>query len=278
MARYNDGLIPATPTVVSGVTAFGTHVNPFLAAALSGFSGTTRSDSATAGHIWAKEVAGGYELNLFAGSAVDVPLGTVTTATGVYTLPIEVIEAALASSGRGVPTGTIIMHGSVTPPPGYLKLNGAEYSRTTYAELFAVIGTTYGVGNGSTTFNVDDWRGIFPRGWDDGRGLDAGRVFGSEQEGTWLRTVMHEWSSSDAGGIAGPIGMPHASPDATLVNAGVGGAFPSGALTGGGSAFTSALTDNTINGTTGTAGGGDPVNRWIRMRPTNAATLFCIKY
>jgi phage-related tail fiber protein len=47
--------------------------------------------------------------------------------------------------------------------------------------LFAAIGTTFGVGDGSTTFNVPDLRGEFIRGWDDGRGVDTSRAFGSTQ-------------------------------------------------------------------------------------------------
>ncbi|WP_442757291.1 phage tail protein [Pseudomonas putida] len=68
-----------------------------------------------------------------------------------------------------------------TPPPGWLKRNGAAVSRTTYAALFAKIGTTWGAGDGSTTFNLPDGRGSFDRGWDDGRNLDKGRVFASDQ-------------------------------------------------------------------------------------------------
>jgi microcystin-dependent protein len=68
-----------------------------------------------------------------------------------------------------------------TAPTGYLKANGAEISRTTYADLFTAIGTTFGVGDGSTTFDLPDLRGEFARGWDDGRAVDSGRVFGSDQ-------------------------------------------------------------------------------------------------
>jgi microcystin-dependent protein len=68
-----------------------------------------------------------------------------------------------------------------TPPAGWLKANGQAVSRTTYAALFSAIGTTFGVGDGSTTFNLPDLRGEFMRGWDDGRGIDTGRVFGSAQ-------------------------------------------------------------------------------------------------
>ena len=69
-----------------------------------------------------------------------------------------------------------------TVPAGYLKANGAAISRTTYSDLFSVIGTTFGAGDGSTTFNLPDLRGTFIRGLDDGRGLDSGRVLGSYQD------------------------------------------------------------------------------------------------
>lgn len=62
------------------------------------------------------------------------------------------------------PAGTIIATGSLTPPSGYLYCDGTAVSRTGYSELFAAIGTTYGVGDGSTTFNIPDLRGIFARG------------------------------------------------------------------------------------------------------------------
>lgn len=68
-----------------------------------------------------------------------------------------------------------------TPPSGWLKCNGQAVSRTTYSALFAAIGTTHGTGNGTTTFNVPDLRGEFIRGFDDGRGVDDSRVFGSSQ-------------------------------------------------------------------------------------------------
>ena len=66
-------------------------------------------------------------------------------------------------------------------PSGFLKANGAAVSRTTYANLFAAIGTLYGAGNGTTTFNLPDLRGEFVRGLDDGRGVDTGRAIGSAQ-------------------------------------------------------------------------------------------------
>jgi microcystin-dependent protein len=57
---------------------------------------------------------------------------------------------------QGVNTGLIIPWGDSTPPSGFLECNGSAISRATYAALFAVVGTTYGAGNGSTTFNIPD--------------------------------------------------------------------------------------------------------------------------
>jgi Phage-related tail fibre protein len=86
------------------------------------------------------------------------------------------VDAALAQR-----VGEVIIC-PVDPVPSYaLEANGAAVSRTTYARLFAKIGTRYGAGNGSTTFNLPDYRGEFLRGWDHGRGLDPGRNLGTVQ-------------------------------------------------------------------------------------------------
>lgn len=82
------------------------------------------------------------------------------------------------------PTGTVLWWPGATSPTGWIECNGAAISRTTFADLFAVIGTTFGAGNGSSTFNVpvinDD---KFIRGWGSSGGLDPGRSFGSNQGG-----------------------------------------------------------------------------------------------
>jgi phage-related tail fiber protein len=82
---------------------------------------------------------------------------------------------------QAVPTGSVHLMASTTVPSGYLKCNGAAVSRTTYADLFAEIGTAFGAGDGSSTFNVPDLRGEFVRGWDDSRGVDSGRNFATAQ-------------------------------------------------------------------------------------------------
>jgi phage-related tail fiber protein len=82
---------------------------------------------------------------------------------------------------NGIQPGAIVYFAMNKAPTGYLKANGAEVSRTAYADLFAAIGTTYGAGDGVNTFNVPEGRAEFPRGLDDGRGIDPGRVIGSWQ-------------------------------------------------------------------------------------------------
>lgn len=80
-----------------------------------------------------------------------------------------------------IPTGAVMAFAMNTAPTAWLICNGQSVSRTTYANLFAAIGTTYGGGDGSTTFNVPDYRGVFLRGHDSGKGIDENRTFGSYQ-------------------------------------------------------------------------------------------------
>jgi microcystin-dependent protein len=91
----------------------------------------------------------------------------------------------VSNSANGVislPVGCVLMFANNSVPSGWLKCNGQDVSRTTYAALFAAIGTTYGEGNGLTTFSLPNACGEFLRGLDDGRGVDSGRVIGSWQE------------------------------------------------------------------------------------------------
>lgn len=86
-----------------------------------------------------------------------------------------------------------------TVPAGWLACDGSAVSRAAYPALFAAIGTTYGAGDGATTFNVPDMRGEFPRGDDAGRGVDSGRVFGSAQADE-VKAHVHNvrWVTSNA--------------------------------------------------------------------------------
>ena len=93
---------------------------------------------------------------------------------------------------QGVPSGAVFCIAVASVPSGYLECNGAAVSRTTYAALFAVIGTQYGSTN-STNFKVPDLRGEFVRGFDNGRGVDSGRSVASSQS---AQNQSHNHSAS----------------------------------------------------------------------------------
>lgn len=73
-------------------------------------------------------------------------------------------ENGVGGGGDNTPIGTIFAYGGENAPEGYLLADGQEVSRTEYVDLFNVYGTTYGEGNGSTTFNVPDYRDRVPVG------------------------------------------------------------------------------------------------------------------
>ncbi len=81
---------------------------------------------------------------------------------GALAEDIHVLEREIAS--RGIPVGSIDYFAIATPPSGYLKADGSEVERETYPELFAAIGTTFGAGNGETTFNLPDLMNRFAQG------------------------------------------------------------------------------------------------------------------
>lgn len=108
----------------------------------------------------------------------------------------------ITSSASGVKAGTVAFFAANTTPQGWLKANGATISRAAYAALFAAIGTTYGAGDGATTFTLPDCRGEFLRGLDDGRGVDAGRAIGSAQ-GSQMQSHTHAMQSVSASAGSG---------------------------------------------------------------------------
>ena len=167
---------------------------------------------------------------------------------------------------NGVPTGMVIPFAASTAPAGYLKANGALISRTTYSNLFTAIGTTFGAGDGNTTFALPDLRGYFPRGWDDGRGVDTGRVFGSLQADGYLNH-SHTANSASAGAHTHTFQLYYPnSPNGIYVGAGNSNSDAGTATTSSAGAHTHTITVNAS-----TTGG-------TETRPKNIALLYCIKY
>lgn len=130
----------------------------------------------------------------------------------------------LAQKSICAPVGEIFFFAKSTPPEHALACDGAAVSRAAYPELFREIGTTFGSGDGSTTFNVPDLRGEFVRGWDNGRGVDSGRTIGSSQQDEIIshkHFVNAESVVSGRGTIFCVGGSPTSTPnDSTLYTGG----------------------------------------------------------
>lgn len=93
---------------------------------------------------------------------------------------LESVNLAAAVQEALIPTGTVLATARSTAPTGFLLCDGSAVSRSTYSGLFSAIGTTYGSGDGSTTFNVPDLRGRTPVGVDGAAGrLNANDALGN---------------------------------------------------------------------------------------------------
>jgi microcystin-dependent protein len=169
--------IPVKFRLRRGTAAEWAAVNPVLSPAEPGFETDTKvlriGDGVTAFT----------SLKRFA-SIEDIDTSVLLTKTGNLAGMSDVgtARANLGVLGASDLIGAISMFAMATPPAGWLKANGAAVSRTAYAALFSRIGTIGGVGDGLTTFNLPDLRGVFQRGWDDGRGIDTGRGLGTYQD------------------------------------------------------------------------------------------------
>lgn len=201
----------------------------------------------------------GDEMALVCGGA-DV--ATVTSAgVAVTTAPTtgDHLTNKTYVDGRN-PTGEVKMWATNTAPTGYLECNGAAVSRTTYAALFSVIGTTWGVGDGSTTFNVPDLRGEFVRGWDHGKGTDSGRTFASAQSDAIKNHVHTGNTTATTASLGGVQSIDNAQTGGSAIRLGTGGSLPN-------------VDFPALPFTTGNNTGGSTVE----TRPRNVALMFIIK-
>ena len=169
---------------------------------------------------------------------------------------------------QGVPSGAVFCLAVATVPADYLECNGATVSRSTYAALFAVIGTTYGAGNGSTTFQIPDLRGEFIRGFDNGKGTDSGRSIGTYQQSenkSHNHTASSTSSVSDPGHLHQVAYTNSHSGDGIIEESGTGftGYEPTETATTGISVSTSTTVNHDSTGVEG--------------RPRNIAMMYIIK-
>jgi phage-related tail fiber protein len=147
-----------------------------------------------------------------------------------------------------IPAGAVRAFAMSTAPDGWLKCNGAAISRTTYSKLFGVIGTTWGSGDGSTTFNLPDLRGEFIRLFSSTHPIAGFQ--NQDWKGFYQTNTLQNVSS---GYSHGPVYMGKT----------IFGAFTGALFVGSWQAPASAT------GTTWDAS---------EMRPRNRAMLYCVKY
>src|SRR5574337_1225313 len=119
---------------------------------------------------------------------VQTALGPGTDLVGALGNLSERLAVQMPADGRVIPPGTIVMTGRSSAPSGWLVCNGDAVGRTLYAGLFAAIGETFGVGDGTTTFNLPDMRGRVAAGVSTGTGGGASGT-GAPTGGTALAAV-----------------------------------------------------------------------------------------
>ena len=185
----------------------------------------------------------------------------------------ESIISAISSTQTGIPPGAIMAFATNSAPDGWLICNGAAVSRTTYAKLFAAIGTTYGSGNGSTTFNLPNLQGKMPLGYSSSHPM--AETGGSETVTlTTAQMPMHGHSSTlninSAGGHTHNI-MEYEGPRGSINSVGCQGCVSP--LTASGIMSTSG--DHTHSGTCSiySTGGGQPHSNM----PPYQVVKYCIK-
>jgi microcystin-dependent protein len=182
---------------------------------------------------------------------------------------VTALEAALIAPGSIVAYAGVVAS-NVPPPAGWLLCDGSSVSRTQFAALFAVIGSSAGAGDGSSTFDLPDYRGLFLRGFDQGNGADPNgsartAMNAGGNTGDAVGTVESDSFASHAHGVTDP-GHTH-----TYVAASIGAG-----ASGGGSTFptnteTNHTTQVSVTGITIQPTGGS------ETRPRNATVNYLIK-
>ena len=241
-----------TYTSSTGLTA---HPNPIVL------------DSAgRVNEIW---IAEGTSYKFVVKTSVGVTIGTFDNLFPIASLPVSVYNggtgattAAQARTNLGlstllIPSGTIAMWPTVTPPTDWLLCDGTAVSRTTYSTLFVLFGTTFGAGNGSTTFNLPNYKNRMPYGADTvaigATGGSANSVVVSHTHtatSTSTSTVTDPGHfhisgfSSGGGGTSAYLKAQNAAAEVSLVN--------TSTQTTGVTVATATATTNTTEGVSGT--------------------------
>mgnify|MGYP006921424268 CR=1 FL=1 len=166
----------------------------------------------------------------------------------------DAVDTATKAVANRIPAGAISDYAGTTAPTGWLLCDGSAVNRTTYAELFSVIGTSFGAGNGSTTFNVPDFRGRVGVGLDNLGGTDAGRLDVTNTLGGNGGTQNHLLTANESG----------VQPHQHSFTQKLGGSISTVAATAGGYVVGNA---NTEGGTTASNDAKNAINAHNNMQP-----------
>jgi hypothetical protein len=172
-------------------------------------------------------------------STAKIVDGNVTDAKLAATLNLSSKTVTLPAT-IALPAGAVMAFAMNSAPAGWLAADGSNVNRTTYAALFTAIGTTYGAGDGSTTFALPDLRGYFVRGSGTNSDSTAAGTFGTKQADD-LKSHTHSGSFLLS---SGPLNL--------------------------GGTGASILAPLTVGSVTDTGG--------AETRPKNIAMLYCIKF
>lgn len=141
-------------------------------------------------------------VTIITGNSTDVTTTVPVVLPAAPTTTLQAATKGYVDGLTGSPAGIIAPFAGTSAPSGWLACQGQAISRTTYATLFTAIGTTWGSGDGSTTFNLPDLRGMFLRGTGtNATGSSSGAVgpsVGTYAADTYLNH-SHTASSSDSG-------------------------------------------------------------------------------
>ncbi|WP_249384278.1 phage tail-collar fiber domain-containing protein [Pseudomonas fluorescens] len=188
------------------------------------------------------------------------------------TIDVAALAKEVERLKSAVPVGAVLAFPTGIVAPGYLELDGSVQSIATYPDLAAYLGTTYNKGNeGAGNFRLPESRGEFLRGWDHGRGVDAGRSLGSwqkatlmgvdavTQDGLGVQSVSAAWKvNADGSGNSHAFVGGDLAGSAAYIGAGISTGVPPSALF---QADEAQYTRGTLVGT----------------RPRNLAVMWCIK-
>jgi len=250
MSRNGSGVynLPSSNPVVSGTTITASWANTTMQNIADALTQSIASDGQT-------PITG----NLLMGGNKVTGMADGTSSTDAVTL-------AQLSAVNSVMTGAIQMWPTTSAPTGYLLCDGTAVSRTTYAALFAVVGITFGVGDGSSTFNLPNYSDRFPIGkgtiassiGSTGGSKDAIVVSHNHTASTSISDPGHSHGVSDPGhshsigGTYQAYGSPNISAVLTAISSQNTGGATTGISIAGATTGISASTSVASNGSSGT--------------------------